>query len=119
MRQVTVHVINPVALSLAELYGSANTVTGQWHDGMLARIMRCGCRDEGAEQIWLLLDGPVDECWVESMNTLLDDSRVLTLVSGERLAMPPQVLPGTQWFYVCKRVKECCLSQDVAAYGRC
>lgn len=92
------HVINPIALSHAEMYGAMDSATGQWHDGVLAHLLRRACCAEGAGQHWLLLDGPVDAVWVESMHSLLDSCRVLTLLSGERLAMPPQVrsCPGTK-----------------------
>ncbi|KAK9846646.1 hypothetical protein WJX81_008333 [Elliptochloris bilobata] len=90
-QKVADFVINPIALSYAELYGGRNAATGQWHDGVLAHILRSACRDESPDQKWLVLDAPVDARWVESMNTLLDRSRVLTLLSGERLALPSQV----------------------------
>lgn len=88
--QVQVHVINPLALSNNELYGSFDEGTHEWQDGVLARIMRTVCKDESLDQKWILFDGPVDTLWIESMNTLLDDNKLLTLLSGERISMSPQ-----------------------------
>lgn len=89
--QVQVHVINPLALSNNELYGSFDEGTHEWQDGVLARIMRTVCKDDSPDQKWILFDGPVDTLWIESMNTLLDDNKLLTLLSGERISMSPQV----------------------------
>jgi len=41
---VSVHTINPLALSVDELYGSFEAATHEWRDGVLARIMRTTCR---------------------------------------------------------------------------
>lgn len=79
---VQVHVINPVALSTDELYGCYAGAGHEWRDGVLAALMRAACKDEGAVQQWLLLDGPVDPLWIESMNSVLDDNKLLTLLSG-------------------------------------
>lgn len=42
--------INPLALSNDELYGSFDDGTHEWKDGVLARIMRTVCKDEGLDQ---------------------------------------------------------------------
>ena len=83
--------INPKALSLTELYGEFNISTNEWTDGVLSTVMRNACSDEKKDQKWLVLDGPVDTLWIESMNTVLDDNKVLTLINGERIALPEQV----------------------------
>ncbi len=83
--------INPKALSLTELYGEFNISTNEWTDGVLSTVMRNACSDDKKDQKWLVLDGPVDTLWIESMNTVLDDNKVLTLINGERIALPEQV----------------------------
>eukprot|EP01135_Chromosphaera_perkinsii_P000405 Nk52_evm52s78 gene=Nk52_evmTU52s78 len=83
--------INPKALSLGELYGVFNESTGEWSDGVLSNVMREMCNDEKPDRKWMMLDGPVDTLWIESMNTVLDDNKVLTLVNGERIALTEDV----------------------------
>nr|XP_022345562.1 dynein heavy chain 2, axonemal-like isoform X2 [Crassostrea virginica] len=83
--------LNPKSLSLGELYGEFDINTNEWTDGVLSSVMRQTCADEKPDEKWLVFDGPVDTLWIESMNSVMDDNKILTLINGERIAMPEQV----------------------------
>ncbi|KAM9717113.1 dynein axonemal heavy chain 2 [Menidia menidia] len=88
---VQVHPINPKSMSLGELYGENDLSTNEWKDGALSSIMRSACADDKPDEKWIVFDGPVDTLWIESMNSVMDDNKVLTLINGERISMPEQV----------------------------
>jgi len=48
-------------------------------------------RGEIGKRQWIVFDGDVDPEWVEKLNSVLDDNKLLTLPNGERLAIPPNV----------------------------
>nr|XP_049696661.1 dynein axonemal heavy chain 2 [Helicoverpa armigera] len=83
--------MNPKALTLGELYGEYNLATGEWKDGVLSSIMRTTCQDESPDSKWIIFDGPVDAIWIENLNSVMDDNKLLTLVNSERISMPSQV----------------------------
>ena len=79
-------VINPKAVSLAELYGNLDVMTQTWSDGLAAKLLR----ETVLTKDYILFDGPVDAIWVENLNTVLDDSQMLCLSNGERIKLNPQ-----------------------------
>lgn len=42
-------------------------------------------------QSWIVCDGDIDPEWVESLNSVLDDNRLLTMPSGDRIQFGPNV----------------------------
>ena len=48
-------------------------------------------RGELDKRQWIIFDGDVDPEWVENLNSLLDNTKLLTLPNGERLSIPPNV----------------------------
>ena len=87
---VEVSVLNPKAITTAEMFGRF-TSDGEWRDGVLASLMRRACTSPPDVERWILMDGPVDTLWIESLNTVLDDTKVLTLINGDRISLPSHV----------------------------
>ena len=85
--KVRIEPVNPKSISMNELYGAYDLQTMEWADGILSSVFRGFARDEKPDEKWLLLDGPVDTLWIESMNTVMDDNKTLTLINGDRIGM--------------------------------
>jgi len=81
--------LNPKSVSMSELYGSFNMNTGEWTDGLVAILVREAVSDTSESKKWVNFDGPVDALWIENMNTVLDDNKMLCLANGERIKLPP------------------------------
>ncbi|XP_017082814.2 dynein heavy chain 17, axonemal [Drosophila eugracilis] len=81
------HVLNPKALSNDELFGIVNPTTREWKDGLFSSIMREQANMPPGNPKWIVLDGDIDPMWIESLNTLMDDNKILTLASNERISL--------------------------------
>ena len=96
-RVAIAEVVNPKAITVDELYGYM-TFSKDWKDGALSIIMRGMSKDDrdlgyGEHQTtkWVVCDGDIDTLWIESMNTVMDDNKMLTLVSNERIPLTSEM----------------------------
>lgn len=99
------YVIDPKVMSKDALYGTLDSTTREWTDGLFTQVLRKiidNVRGEGDKRHWIVFDGDVDPIWVENLNryphvyrllnsSVLDDNKMLTLPNGERLNLPPSV----------------------------
>jgi len=91
-KKVKIYTLNPKAVNLLELYGYFNAETETSVPGVFSYLMDYLCnKEESTDHKWIVFDGPIDTKWIESMNSLLDDSRVLTLLDGNRINLHPLV----------------------------
>lgn len=103
------HIIDSKVMSKESLYGSLDSTTREWTDGLFTSILRKivdNLRGEDSKRHWIVFDGDVDPEWVENLNrylfhpfelentngrSVLDDNKLLTLPNGERLNLPANV----------------------------
>ncbi|KAG7353523.1 dynein family protein [Nitzschia inconspicua] len=86
--------IDPKAISKDDLYGSLDGTTLEWTDGIFTNVLRKildNQKGESDRRHWIVFDGDVDPDWAENLNSVLDDNKMLTLPSGERLTIPPNM----------------------------
>ena len=93
-KKANAYPMDPKAISKDELYGVLDKNTMEWTDGLLTHTIRKiidNHRGELERRQWIIFDGDVDPEWVENLNSVLDDNKLLTLPNGERLALPPNI----------------------------
>ena len=88
------YIIDPKSISKDDLYGKLDNTTLDWSDGIFTHVLRKiveNQRGESTRRHWIVFDGDVDPEWVENLNSVLDDNKLLTLPNGERIAIPSNV----------------------------
>ncbi|XP_012944204.1 cytoplasmic dynein 2 heavy chain 1 [Aplysia californica] len=90
-REVKQYVMNPKAMPRTQLLGQIDMDTREWTDGVLTYSARQVVREPQEVQSWIVCDGDIDPEWIESLNSVLDDNRLLTMPSGERIQFGPNV----------------------------
>ena len=81
--------LNPKVTSTNELYGVVLLATREWKDGLMSCTMRRLSQIPDSMPKWIILDGDLDANWIESMNSVMDDNKLLTLASNERIVLKP------------------------------
>lgn len=83
--------INPKSITTNELYGYVMMSTREWKDGLLSKTLRTLTQETNTNPKWIVLDGDLDANWIESMNSVMDDNKILTLASNERIPLKPHM----------------------------
>lgn len=80
--------INPKCVSTENLYGYPNIKSKEWKNGLLSYYMQqfSEVHTDGKPK-WIILDGDLDANWIESMNSVMDDNKLLTLANNGRIIL--------------------------------
>ncbi|XP_059611101.1 cytoplasmic dynein 2 heavy chain 1 [Phlebotomus argentipes] len=84
-RVIRTYTIAPKSMSRKLLLGHLDPDTRQWNDGVLTTTAVAVNSEDSSIQSWIICDGDVDPEWIEALNSVLDDNKLLTLPSGWRI----------------------------------
>ena len=83
--------LDPKVVSTKDLYGYTNPATKEWKDGLFSKTMKVLGEIPDPNPKWLVLDGDLDANWIESMNSVMDDNKILTLANNDRIPLKPHM----------------------------
>ena len=78
---INLSIVNPKALSLNKLYGIMSSLTQEWIDGLLPKLLR----DDSNTDRWILFDGSLTSDWTNFISTASSSTPFLSLGNGERI----------------------------------
>ncbi|CAH0554579.1 unnamed protein product [Brassicogethes aeneus] len=82
---INTYAFNPKSMKRSQLLGYIDSDTKQWNDGVLTSYSLKVAAEPQEIWSWIVCDGDIDPDWVESLNSVLDDNRILTFPSGWRI----------------------------------
>lgn len=83
--------LNPKCVDRDVLLGSMDADTREWNDGIVTKAARDASEAPTDSRTFIVFDGDVDPEWIESLNSVLDDNRLLTMPNGERIQLGKNV----------------------------
>ncbi|EZG61130.1 putative dynein heavy chain [Gregarina niphandrodes] len=83
------HLISPKAMDKKNLFGTLNSTSLEWWDGIFTSTLRKVMNSKKIN--FIVFDGDVDPQWAENLNSLLDDNALFTLPSGERFKINDRI----------------------------
>ena len=91
-KPVRIDALNPKSVTMGELFGEVSKLTNEWTEGIIPWLVKNAVNNletkDAEQKRWIIFDGPVDALWIENMNTVLDDNKMLCLNNGQRIKMP-------------------------------
>lgn len=84
-KTIRTYIISPKSMERSQLLGKLDINTRQWYDGVLTQTAIAVNSEPLEVTSWIICDGDVDPEWIEALNSVLDDNKLLTLPSGWRI----------------------------------